>query len=152
MIEGNIQIKKFFIFNVQLFMGTSCSFKISKTTVYICPFESNYVKMKTTFSPEVTIKVTFPWKKKVSMIIVLTWIIPPLVTIITFPLHGLAPNMILKKIFPQWFELFKIKIPYLLCWKDTMIHWQFWAVSVKAFVRTAKLKTTDMECKSILKR
>ena len=110
------------------------------------------LKWKLLFLSRSDHKSDFSLKKKVSMIIVLTWIIPPLVTIITFPLHGLAPNMIFKKIFPQWFELFKIKIPYLLCWKDTMIHLQFWAVSVKAFVRTSKLKTTDMECKSILKR
>ena len=45
--------------SVQLFVGTSCSFKISKTTVYICPFKTNDVKMKTIFSLKVTIKVIF---------------------------------------------------------------------------------------------
>ena len=34
-------------------------FKISKTAVYICPFKTNYKKMKTIFSLKVTIKVTF---------------------------------------------------------------------------------------------
>ena len=35
-----------------------------QTTVYIYPFKTNDVKMKTIFSLIVTIKVTFPWKKK----------------------------------------------------------------------------------------
>ena len=38
-------------------MGTSNSFKISGTTVYICPFKTNDVKMKSIFSLKVTIKV-----------------------------------------------------------------------------------------------
>ena len=40
-------------------MGTSYSFQISETTVYICPFKTND-EMKTSFSLKVTIKVTFP--------------------------------------------------------------------------------------------
>ena len=40
-------------------MGTSYSFKISKTTVYMCPFKIIDVKMKTIFTLKVTIKVTF---------------------------------------------------------------------------------------------
>ena len=65
-----------------IFMGTSYSAllyssstlasKISDTTVYICPFTTNEVKMKTIFSLKVTIKVTFNSKKRYSMIIVLT--------------------------------------------------------------------------------
>ena len=47
-------------FYLQLFMGTSYSFKIRKTRVYICPFKTNNVKMKTIFSLKVNIKVTFP--------------------------------------------------------------------------------------------
>ena len=41
-------------------MGTSCSFKISGTTVYICPYETNDEKMKFFFPLKVTLKVTFP--------------------------------------------------------------------------------------------
>ena len=47
------------LFIVQLFVETSCSFKITKTTVCIGPFKTNYVKMKTIFSLKKTIKVTF---------------------------------------------------------------------------------------------
>ena len=46
-------------------MGTSYSFTISKTTVCICSFKTNDVKMKTIFSLKVTIKVTSSCKKNV---------------------------------------------------------------------------------------
>ena len=59
-IESNIKIKSSSLFIGQLFMGSSYSFKISKTTVYICPFKINDIKMKTIFSLKVTMKVTFP--------------------------------------------------------------------------------------------
>ena len=60
------------LFIVQLFMETSYSFTISKTTAYICSFKTNFVKMKTIFSLKVTIKVIFPQKKSYKMVIVLT--------------------------------------------------------------------------------
>ena len=106
-------------------MGTSYFFKIRKTTVYIFPFKFNNVKMKTIFSLKVTIKVSFPWNKKFySMILVLTWFVPSLlVTIITVP-HMDLPPIWWKNLFPQWFELFKIKMawcpPHLLGREDTM--------------------------------
>ena len=55
-----MKIKNSSLFIVQLFIGTSYSFNISKTTVYRCPFKTYDVKMKITFSLKVTIKVTFP--------------------------------------------------------------------------------------------
>ena len=60
--------KKFFIVHCTTFHGTSYSFRINKTTVYICPFKPNDVKIKTIFSLRKTIKVTFPWKKYYSVI------------------------------------------------------------------------------------
>ena len=91
-------------------------FKISKTTVYVCPFKANDVKIKTTFSLKVTIKVlkvTFPWKNNCyNMIIVLNWIIPRLWLPLSLSPHMDLPTpMIKKKLFPRWSELFKIKIP-----------------------------------------
>ena len=67
--------------------------------------------MKTIFSLKVTIKVIFPQKKSYKMVIVLTWIIPPLVTIITVrPMDLLLSIMWFIKTLPPWFDLFKIKI------------------------------------------
>ena len=98
------------MFIVQLFIGTNYSFKISKATVYISPFKTNDIKMKT-FSLKVTIKVTFPWKKKCYMIIVLTWIMPaPLISIITVP-----PIWWKKKTLPpNDLSFSKVKSPFLL--------------------------------------
>ena len=47
---------------VQLFMGTSYSFKISEPTVYICPYKTD-VKIKTFFF-ESYLKSYFSLKKK----------------------------------------------------------------------------------------
>ena len=44
-------------------MGTSNSFKISKTAVYIRPFETNDVKMQAICSLKVIINIIFPLKK-----------------------------------------------------------------------------------------
>ena len=44
-----MKIKNSSLINVQLFVGTSCSFQISKAAVYICPFKTNDVKIKTIF-------------------------------------------------------------------------------------------------------
>ena len=48
-IESNINVKNSSLIIVQLFMGTSYSFKISKNTVYKCPFKTNDVKMNLFF-------------------------------------------------------------------------------------------------------
>ena len=46
-IKSNIKITNSSLFIVQIFMGTSYSFTISKTAVYLCPFKTNDVKTKT---------------------------------------------------------------------------------------------------------
>ena len=45
-IKSNIKITNSSLFIVQIFMGTSYSFTISKTAVYLCPFKTNDVKTK----------------------------------------------------------------------------------------------------------
>ena len=47
------------MFIVEFFMVTKYSFKIGEAIVYICPFRTNDVKMRTIFSLKLTIKVTF---------------------------------------------------------------------------------------------
>ena len=58
-IESNLRIKYSLLFIVKFFVGTSYFFKISKTAVYICPFKTSYVKMKTIFSLKVILKVNY---------------------------------------------------------------------------------------------
>ena len=54
-------------------MGTSYYFKISETTVYICPLKTNDVKIETIFSFKKDHKTYFSMKKRsYSMIIILT--------------------------------------------------------------------------------
>ena len=115
------------MFIVQVFVGTSWSFKISKATVYIYPFKTNDVKMKTIFSLKKTIKITFPWKKCYSMITVLTWIMSPP----SFDYHYHCPpiwtcplptpcNMVKKTLPPNDLSFSKLKSPHLLRGEDTM--------------------------------
>ena len=57
---------------VQLFMGTSYSFKFSETLVYMCLFKTKDIKINTIFSLKVTIKLLSLEKKCYNMIIALT--------------------------------------------------------------------------------
>ena len=112
------------MFIVQLFMGTSYSFKTSKTIVYICPLKTNDIKKKTTFSLKVTVKVTFPSKTKCySMMIVLTWIMPlppPFGYHYHLPLWTCLEK---KKLFSPSIRAFQNYNPlHPLREKDTMIH------------------------------
>ena len=63
-----------------------------QTAVYICPFKTNDGKTKTIFSLKVIIKVAFPWKKCYSMVIILTWIMPPPPNPLWLPLSVTFPH------------------------------------------------------------
>ena len=112
--DNNIKTKHSSLFIAQLFRGTGYSFKISKTTVYICSFKTNDVKMKTIFSLKVTIKVILPWKQS----IILWWLFwPELCPLYHYHLHMDLPShppTWWKKTLPQLFELSKLKSPHLL--------------------------------------
>ena len=114
----------------QVLMGTSYFFKISETKVYIWPFKTNDVKIKLIFSLKVFIKITFPWKKCCSMIIVLTWLNAlTLITIIAASViwTRFLPNVLKKSLFLQWIKFFKIKT--LLSLRETTpCHW-YWGSS-----------------------
>ena len=94
-------------------MGTNYSFKIRETAVYIYPFKTKWYKNENYFFFESDYKSYFYTKKKnYSMIIVLTWIMPPFGYHYHCPAHmDLSPQSKKKNSSVLWFGFFNIKIP-----------------------------------------
>ena len=115
-------------------MGTSYSFKISETTVYICPFKTNYIKIKTIFSWKVTFSYFF--LERGDVVYDNCW--PELCPLLWLPLSLMSPHMDMspiwwKKPVPWWFKLSKIKIPCVLGRRTPWIHmyWKGWGKYVR---------------------
>ena len=104
-------------------MGTSNSFKISKTAVYICPFETNDVKMQAICSLKVIINIIFPLKKAT----ISEWFWPELLSppiwlplSLSSPHMDLHPHIMKKTLSSNDLSFSKLKFPQSLRGEGTM--------------------------------